>query len=138
MNYCAYICFCKTTVSGIPTSNGSRIMISSPITVIKTYCGSRVSQITPAMKAERGARRVTADRVTFIQGLRSSANQFSTLLPVVGGVILLMGLFITFVSADFLTSIFQATWRWIPFGGHALVAYLPETPSIAMLLEESC
>jgi len=46
-------------------------------------------------------------RGALIHASRSSAKQFSTLLPVLVGVVLLLGLFNAFASRDFLTSIFS-------------------------------
>jgi hypothetical protein len=42
----------KSNVSGIPISNGILMKRSSPITVRNTYCGPRLSQITPAANAD--------------------------------------------------------------------------------------
>ena len=49
------------------------------------------------------------DRVAIVQALRSSAKQFYTLLPVLIGVVLLIGLFEAFVSKDVLSSIFSGS-----------------------------
>lgn len=46
------------------------------------------------------------NRSILVQALRGAARQFVTLLPVLTGVVLLMGLFNAFVSEEWLTSIF--------------------------------
>ena len=46
-------------------------------------------------------------RVAMLLALRSSANQFSSLLPIVIGVVLLIGLFNAFASEEVLASIFS-------------------------------
>jgi uncharacterized membrane protein YraQ (UPF0718 family) len=58
-------------------------------------------------EANRRSRESKVDGVTFVQAVKSSASQSSTLLPVVVGVILLIGLFNTFVSKEFLIAIFS-------------------------------
>lgn len=47
------------------------------------------------------------DRVALVHATRSSAKQFTTLLPILAGVVLLIGLFNTFVSRESLASIFS-------------------------------
>lgn len=53
---------------------------------------------------EKGA---NIDRTTVLHALRSSANQFTNILPILVGVVLLIGLFNTFVSEELLSSIFS-------------------------------
>ena len=43
---------CESNVSGIPISNGILIKRSSSIAIRNTYCGPRLSQITPAAYAD--------------------------------------------------------------------------------------
>jgi len=47
------------------------------------------------------------DKVVFNHAIRTSANQFATLLPILVSIVLLMGLFSAFVPRDFLVSIFS-------------------------------
>ena len=57
------------------------------------------------VKPEPGVTKI--DKVALARALRSSANQFATLLPIIAGVVLLIGLFNAFVSQNFLASIFS-------------------------------
>jgi len=57
--------------------------------------------------AESRSRGIKVDRSALVQATRSSARQFTTLLPTLLGVVLLIGLFNAFVSKGFLASIFS-------------------------------
>jgi len=58
-------------------------------------------------KVESSSRETKIDKSALVHATRSSAKQFATLLPILVGVVLLIGLFDTFVSKDFLASIFS-------------------------------
>ena len=47
------------------------------------------------------------DRATLAQAFKSSANQFANMLPILVGIMLLIGLFNAFISKDLLASIFS-------------------------------
>ncbi len=56
---------------------------------------------------EPRSREIKIDKSDLVHATRSSARQFTTLLPILIGVVLLIGLFNTFVSKDFLASVFS-------------------------------
>jgi predicted Fe-Mo cluster-binding NifX family protein len=60
-------------------------------------------------EAKAAGRSRRFDRVAIVQALKSAAKQFYTLLPVLIGVVLLIGLFEAFVSKDVLSSIFSGS-----------------------------
>jgi len=47
------------------------------------------------------------DRVALVHALRSSANQFGNILPILVGVVLLIGIFNAFVSKELISSVFS-------------------------------
>ncbi|GAG15256.1 unnamed protein product [marine sediment metagenome] len=53
------------------------------------------------------SRGIQVDRSALVHATRSSAKQLASLLPILVGVVLLIGLFSTFVSKQFLASIFS-------------------------------
>ena len=58
---------------------------------------------------ELGARGTRIDKVAVVHAIRSSARQFANLLPILVGVVLLIGLFNAFVSKDLLASVFSGS-----------------------------
>lgn len=57
-------------------------------------------------KVEPGFKGTRIDRAAFVNAFRRSANQFANLLPILAGVVLLIGLFNAFMSSERLASIF--------------------------------
>ncbi len=101
--------YCSPPVRGQLMANGIEVL---------TGLRGRVQEVVEKYKrgdllkpgedeVNRRSREIKIDRVTFVQAVKSSASQFSTLLPAVVGVILLIGLFNTFVSKESLISIFS-------------------------------
>jgi predicted Fe-Mo cluster-binding NifX family protein len=72
--------------------------------VIERYRKGDLEKIVRAESKPRGAK---VGRGDLVHATRSSVKQFTTLLPILIGVVLLIGLFNSFVSKDFLTSIFS-------------------------------
>ena len=58
---------------------------------------------------EAESKRDKIGRVTLVHALRISINQFAGLLPILAGVVLLIGLFNVFISKELLFSIFPGT-----------------------------
>ena len=69
--------------------------------------GDLQKQIQAEVDRPAGRHRIDWDAVR--QAARSSARQFASLLPILIGVVLLIGLFNAFVSTEFLASIFSGS-----------------------------
>lgn len=70
---------------------------------IETYKNSSLGQLNQSVKQ---ARNLSIGKSVFFNSLKSASRQFFNLLPILIGVILLIGLFNTFISEEILKSIF--------------------------------
>ena len=90
-------------------SNGIKVITNVSGTVrevIEEYkAGELYRNSAVEGEKEKATRRI--DRDTLVRALKSSARQFTNILPVLIGVVLCIGLFNTFVSQEALTSIFS-------------------------------
>lgn len=68
------------------------------------------------------------DRVAVAQAIRSTVNQFANLLPIIAGVVLLVGLFNAFVSKDLLSSIFSGNTALDTLWGACFGSFLAGNP----------
>jgi predicted Fe-Mo cluster-binding NifX family protein len=101
--------YCSPAVCSQLTANGIEILtgLSGTVGEVAEKYKKGYLQKRREDKINRRSGEAKIDRVVFIQAIRGSANQFATLLPVLLGVVLLIGLFSTFVSKDSLSSIFS-------------------------------
>jgi predicted Fe-Mo cluster-binding NifX family protein len=68
------------------------------------------------------------DRKVAAHAVRSAANQIKNLLPVVTGVIFLVGLLSAFISKDFLTSFFSGSMWWDSLWGASIGSLFAGNP----------
>ena len=96
--------YCSPTVYNQLKANGIKVLTGVSGTV-----GEVVEKYKRGVgvETEPRARGIRVDKSALVHATRSSAKQFTTLLPILVGVVLLIGLFNTFVSKDFLASIFS-------------------------------
>ena len=101
--------YCGPTLQKQLLANGIEVLAGLSGTVGEAVEKYRRGELKKSGEAEveAGPGRTGIDKVAIARALRSSANQFATLLPILAGVILLIGLFNTFVSKDLLASIFS-------------------------------
>jgi len=100
--------YCSPSARGHLTANGIEVISGLSGTageVVKRYMKGDLDKYKER-EVERGSRWYEIDKAVFSHAIRASVNQFATLLPVLVGVVLLMGLFNAFVPLDFLVSIF--------------------------------
>ena len=101
--------YCSPTAYNHLKANGIEVLTGVSGTVgevIEKYKRGDLRKSVGA-KADSSSRETKIDKSTLVHATRSSARQFATLLPILVGVVLLIGLFNTFVSKDFLASIFS-------------------------------
>jgi predicted Fe-Mo cluster-binding NifX family protein len=91
------------------TANGIGVISGLSGTVGEAVENYRKGDLQKQVQAEvdRPAGRHRIDRAAVLQAARSSGRQFVSLLPILIGVVLLIGLFNAFVSKEFLASIFS-------------------------------
>jgi len=90
------------------------------------------------VELEQGTDEARIDKASLVQALRSSCKQFVNLLPILTGVVLLIGLFNAFMPRELLSSIFSENIALDTFWGHVSAVFLPETPSTVTSSGESC
>ncbi len=74
------------------------------------------------------SRGVKIDKVALVHALRSSANQFANLLPILVSVVLLIGIFNAFVSKELIYSIFSGNTALDSIWGACLGSILAGNP----------
>ncbi len=99
--------WCSPAVRHQFTTNGIEVITGLSGTVGETVDKYRKGELQKQVEVERGAGRGRIDRATLLQAAKSSANQFVSMLPVLVGVVLLIGLFNAFISQELLTSVFS-------------------------------
>ncbi|MEA1871797.1 MAG: NifB/NifX family molybdenum-iron cluster-binding protein [Chloroflexota bacterium] len=99
--------WCSPAVHHQLTTNGIEVISGLSGTVGELVEKYRKGDLQKQMQAEvePSGRRSRIDRVTLLQAAKSSARQFASLLPILIGVVLLIGLFNAFVSKELLASI---------------------------------
>jgi len=101
--------YCSPALGRQLTANGIEVLTGLSGTVrdvVEKYKKGDFEEGVGA-EAEPRAGGARIDRTAVVHALRSSANQFATLLPILISVVLLIGLFNALVSKDFLSSIFS-------------------------------
>jgi len=103
--------WCSPAVRHQLTANGIEVISGLSGIVGEIVEKYRKGDLQKQMQAEvePAARRHRIDRVTLLQAARSSTRQFASLLPILIGVVLLIGLFNAFVSKELLASILSGT-----------------------------
>lgn len=99
--------WCSPAVRHQLTTNGIEVISGLSGTVGEVVEKYRRGELRRQAEAEvelaAGRRRI--DAVTLLQAARSAARQFASLLPILVGVVLLIGLFNAFISTELLASI---------------------------------
>jgi len=101
--YCSPVAYRHLTASGVEVLAGLSGTVGE---VIDKYQKGEL-QKSARSKVELKSKDGKIDKAAFTQAVRSSAKQFVNLLPMLIGVVLLIGLFSAFVSREFLASIFS-------------------------------
>ena len=101
--------YCSPTAIGHLTANGIQVLeevVGTVGEVVEKYKKGKL-QRQPEVKSglEAGVNKI--DKTALVNALRNSANQFIRLLPVLTGVVLLIGLFNSFMSKKLLSSVFS-------------------------------
>jgi len=99
--------YCSPTVQDQLKANGIEVLTGVSGTVREVIKRYRNGDLEKSARVESKPRGTKVDRGDLVHATRSSVRQFTTLLPVLIGVVLLIGLFNTFVSKDLLASIFS-------------------------------
>jgi uncharacterized membrane protein YraQ (UPF0718 family) len=101
--------WCSPAVRQQFTTNGIDVISGLSGTVGELVKRYRKGDLQKQAKAEvePGTRRHRIDRVALLQAAKSSVNQFVSILPVLIGVVLLIGLFNAFISKELLASVFS-------------------------------
>jgi len=101
--------YCSPTAIGHLTANGIQVLagvVGTVGEVVQMYKKGKL-QRQPGVKSglEAGVNKI--DKTTLIHALSNSVNQIIRLLPVLTGVVLLIGLFSSFISKELLSSVFS-------------------------------
>lgn len=101
--------YCSPTAIGHLTANGIQVLagvVGTVGEVVQMYKKGKLQQ-QPGVKSglEAGVNKI--DKTTLIHALSNSVNQIIRLLPVLTGVVLLIGLFSSFISKELLSSVFS-------------------------------
>ena len=101
--------YCSPTAYNHLKANGIEVMTGLSGTVGEVIEKYKMGKLNVEMRAgtEPKSRVTKIDKTSLVHAARSSARQFSALLPILIGVVLLIGLFNAFISKDFLSSIFS-------------------------------
>jgi predicted Fe-Mo cluster-binding NifX family protein len=100
--------YCSPTAIGHLTTNGIQVLagvVGTVGKVVQMYKKGKL-QRQPGVKSGLEAG-VKIDKTTLIHALSNSVNQIIRLLPVLTGVVLLIGLFSSFISKELLSSVFS-------------------------------
>ena len=98
--------YCSPTAYNNLKANGIEVLTGLSGTVGEIIEKYKKGELKKS-EAELRSRENKVGKSALAHAIRSSAKQFINLLPVLVGVVLLIGLFNTFVSKDFLASIFS-------------------------------
>ena len=101
--------YCSPAIANQLRANGIEVLTGMTGTVkdaVEQYKEGRLERMS-AREAQLSSATAIVDKAVLVNAVRSAARQFVTLLPVLIGVVLLIGLFDVFVSEEMLTSIFS-------------------------------
>ena len=101
--------YCSPTTYNQLRANGIEVLTGLSGTVGEVIEKYKMGKLNVGIRAgpESKSRVTKVDKGALVHATRSSARQFTTLLPVLAGVVLLIGIFNAFVSKEFLSSIFS-------------------------------
>lgn len=122
--------YCSPATNNHLTANGIEVISGLSGTVGEAVERYKKGDFRKHKEAEleRSPRWGKIDKAVLSHAIRASANQFATLLPVLVGVVLLMGLFNAFVPRDFLISIFSGDPALDTFWGACFGSILAGNP----------
>ena len=101
--------YCSPAIAGQFKANGIEILTGISGTVEEVVEKYKKGELKLGIQTgtEPKSRGTKVDKDALVHATRSSAKQFVNMLPILVGVVLLIGLFNAFVSKDFLASIFS-------------------------------
>lgn len=99
--------WCSPTARHRLTANGIEVISGLSGTVREVVEKYKKGELQKQAEVGRPAGRRRVNWGAVLQAARSSARQFASLMPILIGVVLLIGLFNAFVSREFLASIFS-------------------------------
>jgi len=101
--------YCSPAIAGQLKASGIEVLTDVSGTVGEVIEKYKMGKLNAGIGAgvKSKSRWAKVDKGALVHATRSSAKQFINMLPVLVGVVLLIGLFNTFVSKDFLSSIFS-------------------------------
>ena len=103
--------YCSPAINNQLTANGIEVITGLSGTIDEVVQQFEKGDLRKHKEddAQRRSKRDKIDKVVFRHAVKASANQFAGLLPILLSVVLLIGLFITFVSKDLLASVFSGS-----------------------------
>jgi len=122
--------YCSPAIKGQLKANGIEILTGISGTVEEFIEKYKKGELGLGIQTgdELNTRKIGVDRSTLVHATRSSARQFINLLPILIGVVLLIGLFNAFISKDFLVSIFSGNMALDTFWGACFGSILAGNP----------
>jgi len=90
-------------------SSGVEVLSGMAGTVRDAIDQYKTTSYLKSSETKTKSRSMVINKSLLVQATRSSARQFLNLLPILIGVVLLIGLFTAFVSEDWLTSVFSGS-----------------------------
>ena len=111
--------YCSPTAYNHLKANGIEVLTGLSGTVEEIVEKYKKGELKTGMRAgtEPKSRATKIDKTSLVHATRSSCRQFVSILPILVGVVLLIGLFNAFVSKDFLASIFSGNMALDTFWG---------------------
>jgi predicted Fe-Mo cluster-binding NifX family protein len=122
--YCSPVARRHLEANGIAIFTGVSGTIEE---VLKCYKKGKI-QRTDAPRIEHELKKRAADKALLIHAMKGSGNQFVTMLPIFLGVVLLIGLFKTFVSRNFFTELLSGNVVFDTFLGAFFGSILAGNP----------
>jgi predicted Fe-Mo cluster-binding NifX family protein len=99
--------YCSPAVHDQLEANGIEVLLGVSGTVKEAVEKYKKGELQKSAQVKPKPAGTKVDRSALVRATASSARQFITLLPILVGVVLLIGLFTAFVSKDMLASIFS-------------------------------
>ena len=111
--------YCSPAIAGQLKASEIEVLTDVGGTVGEVIEKYKMGKLKTGMRAgaESKPRATKIDKGALFHATRNSAKQFVNLLPILVGVVLLIGLFNAFVSKDFLSSIFSGNMALDTFWG---------------------
>lgn len=117
--------YCSPTAEKYLSANNIEVLTGvegSIEDVVERYKDGHHEYVKP------GVRDVKISGGKLIHALKSSGSQFFNIIPIIVGVVLLIGLFQVFVSKEFVSSIFTGTRSWDTLLGACLGSVVAGNP----------